>query len=183
VADSRYKLRPEYVESLFYAWRVTGEARYREWAWEAFENMEKWCKTEWGFAGLRDVMHVPPDYMALKDDAATTKEKDAAKKGDAATSDDNTASRNKDTATKQDKKKSAAQKAKLAGKKREIGPRPRDNSNIQNQKKISPWLDESESFWGAETLKYLWLTFEDVGVGSLDQWIFSTEGHMFRRPP
>jgi mannosyl-oligosaccharide alpha-1,2-mannosidase len=37
-----------------------------------------------------------------------------------------------------------------------------------------------ESFWAAETLKYLWLTFSDVEVASLDSWVFSTEGHPFR---
>jgi mannosyl-oligosaccharide alpha-1,2-mannosidase len=109
LVDPQYRLRPEYVESLFYAWRVTGEQRYREWAWQAFEAMEKHCKTPNGFAGLKDVM---------------------AKGGE----------------------------------------------------DPSAWLDESESFWGAETLKYLFLMFEDVAVGSLDEWIYSTEGHLFRRP-
>lgn len=110
VADSQYRLRPEYVESLFYAWRVTGEKRYREWAWEAFAAMEKHCKTSNGFAALKDVMADPKAEGGVA------------------------------------------------------------------------LVDESESFWGAETLKYLWLTFEDVGVGSLDEWIYSTEGHLFRRP-
>ena len=44
----------------------------------------------------------------------------------------------------------------------------------------SNWVDVQESFWAAETLKYLWLTFEDVEVASLDSWVFSTEGHPFR---
>jgi mannosyl-oligosaccharide alpha-1,2-mannosidase len=48
-------LRPEYLESLFTAWRVTGEQRYRDWAWEAFEALEKHCKAPFGYAGLKDV--------------------------------------------------------------------------------------------------------------------------------
>ncbi|KAG0632685.1 glycoside hydrolase [Tuber brumale] len=40
--------------------------------------------------------------------------------------------------------------------------------------------DEAESFWGAETLKYLYLTFTSEDVGSLDEWVFSTEAHPFR---
>ena len=41
---------------------------------------------------------------------------------------------------------------------------------------------ETESFWVAETLKYLYLIFDDVSTGSLDDWVYSTEGHLFKRP-
>lgn len=35
-----------------------------------------------------------------------------------------------------------------------------------------------ESFWLAETLKYLFLLFEDdANVLPLDQWVFNTEAH------
>ncbi|KAF2403436.1 seven-hairpin glycosidase [Trichodelitschia bisporula] len=105
-AKAYYKLRPEYVESLFYAWRITGQSRYREWAWEAFQAWERWCRTELGYAGVQDVM---------------------AKEGEVRLD------------------------------------------------------DEAESFWAAETLKYAFLIFEDVKVASLDDWIFSTEGHLFWR--
>jgi mannosyl-oligosaccharide alpha-1,2-mannosidase len=102
--EPEYKGRPEYVESLFYAWRITGEQRYRDWAWEAFEAMEKHCKAPFGYAQLADVWAVGEDN----------------------------------------------------------------------------WVDMQESFWAAETLKYLWLTFADVETASLDTWVFSTEGHPFR---
>ncbi|TID23748.1 glycoside hydrolase family protein [Venturia nashicola] len=171
VSDSTYRLRPEYVESVFYAWRVLGEKRYRDWAWEAFEHIEKWCKTEHGFAGLKDVMHAHPDHPSFNAKAF----------------EDNS---NPDAKLVKDNKKSKPiekprEKQVL---KREIGPEPETearlkSANSNEEEEHAIWLDESESFWGAETLKYLWLTFEDVGVGSLDQWIFSTEGHMFRRPP
>lgn len=105
--DTRYRGRPEYVESLFYAWRITGQPRYREWAWEAFSAMEKWSKAPFGYAQLADVY-------------------DAKSKGE------------------------------------------------------ERWLDEQESFWAAETLKYLFLTFSHVEIASLDAWVFSTEGHPFR---
>jgi len=42
-------------------------------------------------------------------------------------------------------------------------------------------MDSMESFWCAETLKYFYLIFEDVGVVGLDEWVFNTEAHMFRR--
>jgi mannosyl-oligosaccharide alpha-1,2-mannosidase len=105
--EPEYKGRPEYVESLFYAWRITGEQRYREWAWEAFSAMETHCKAPFGYAQLKDVY----------------------------------------------------------------------DTNTQGEKK---WIDMQESFWPAETLKYLWLTFTDVEVASLDSWVFSTEGQVFR---
>ncbi|KAF2201060.1 seven-hairpin glycosidase [Delitschia confertaspora ATCC 74209] len=107
MTDPHYKLRPEYVESLFYAWRITGDLRYRDWAWEMWVAIEKYCKTDYGFAGLRDV-----------------------------------------------------------GKVEEMGGHR--------------WIDEQQSFWGAETLKYMWLVFSDTKVADLDQWVFSTEGHLFR---
>jgi mannosyl-oligosaccharide alpha-1,2-mannosidase len=110
--DPQYKGRPEYVESLFYAWRITGEPRYREWAWEAFSAIETHCKAPYGYAQLADVYKVNPSEW---------------------------------TGTGEDR-----------------------------------WIDKQESFWAAETLKYLWLTFADVQTASLDSWVFSTEGHVFR---
>ena len=43
-------------------------------------------------------------------------------------------------------------------------------------------LDECESFWMAETLKYFYLIFSDPGEISLDDFVFNTEAHPFRRP-
>lgn len=103
--DPSYKGRPDYVESLFYAHRITGQARFRDWAWDAFTAMEQHCKAPYGYAQLADVYEVD-------------------------------------------------------GK--------------------GKWIDMQESFWAAETLKYLWLTFSDANIASLDRWVFSTEGHPFR---
>lgn len=110
--DATYKGRPEYVESLFYAWRITGEARYRLWAWEAFSAMDKHCKAPYGYAQLRDVFRIQPHEW---------------------------------------------------------------NGNGEER-----WIDEQESYWAAETLKYLYLTFADADIMSLDRWVFNTEGHLFR---
>ncbi|KAJ2900790.1 glycoside hydrolase family 47 protein [Zalerion maritima] len=41
--------------------------------------------------------------------------------------------------------------------------------------------DDMESFWVAETLKYFYLIFEDPGTISLDDWVFNTEAHPFKR--
>ncbi|KAF1983774.1 glycoside hydrolase family 47 protein [Aulographum hederae CBS 113979] len=42
--------------------------------------------------------------------------------------------------------------------------------------------DSMESFWMAETLKYFALVFGGTGVLGLDEWVFNTEAHPFRRP-
>lgn len=39
---------------------------------------------------------------------------------------------------------------------------------------------ELPSFYFAEVLKYLYLTFTDPDVISLDEWVFNTEAHPFR---
>ncbi|GAA5961860.1 hypothetical protein JCM3765_004098 [Sporobolomyces pararoseus] len=59
--DARNILRPETVESLFVAYRVTGDPIYREWGWKIFEAFEKHCKLEdgAGFASIRDVDELP----------------------------------------------------------------------------------------------------------------------------
>lgn len=55
VADARYMLRPEAVESLFVMWRVTGDVGYREQAWVMFESIVKLTRTEIAFAAIADV--------------------------------------------------------------------------------------------------------------------------------
>lgn len=42
--------------------------------------------------------------------------------------------------------------------------------------------DSMESFWLAETLKYFYLLFSEPDVISLDEWVFNTEAHPFKRP-
>ncbi|KAJ4294058.1 hypothetical protein N0V90_007747 [Kalmusia sp. IMI 367209] len=43
-------------------------------------------------------------------------------------------------------------------------------------------IDECESFWMAETLKYFYLIFSEPGFVSLDEYVFNTEAHPLRRP-
>jgi mannosyl-oligosaccharide alpha-1,2-mannosidase len=99
VTDARWMLRPETVESYFYAYRITGDKMYQEWAWDAYTAYVNASKAPYGYAEVEDV-------------------------------------------------------TKPAG---------------QNNQK-----DKEESFWGAETLKYLYLIFCDEEVGNLDEWVFST---------
>ncbi|KAK4453045.1 endoplasmic reticulum mannosyl-oligosaccharide 1,2-alpha-mannosidase [Podospora aff. communis PSN243] len=43
-------------------------------------------------------------------------------------------------------------------------------------------LDQMESFWLAETLKYFYLIFSPPDVISLDEWVLNTEAHPLKRP-
>ncbi|KAF5346120.1 hypothetical protein D9758_009958 [Tetrapyrgos nigripes] len=99
--DARYILRPETVESLFIAFRLTGDIKYREWGWSIFQAIEKHCKVEsGGYASVLNVDEVPV-----------------------------------------------------------------------------LWEDKMETFLMSETLKYLYLLFEDASVLPLDEYVFNTEAH------
>ncbi|KAL4806532.1 mannosyl-oligosaccharide alpha-1,2-mannosidase 1B [Aspergillus unguis] len=55
ISNGQYILRPEVIESFYYAWRITGDETYREWVWNAFLSVNKYCRTASGFAGLSNV--------------------------------------------------------------------------------------------------------------------------------
>ena len=57
------------------------------------------------------------------------------------------------------------------------------HSAIADVRKATPYqLNEMESFWLAETLKYFYLLYSTPDVVSLDEWVLNTEAHPFRRP-
>ncbi|KAL8581913.1 hypothetical protein ACOMHN_010287 [Nucella lapillus] len=58
--EKYYILRPEVIETYFYMWRLTKDQKYRDWAWEAVQALEKHCRTEGGYTGLRDVYQANP---------------------------------------------------------------------------------------------------------------------------
>ncbi|KAK7202956.1 mannosyl-oligosaccharide alpha-1,2-mannosidase-like protein [Myxozyma melibiosi] len=105
VSDARYFLRPEVIESYYYAFRITGDEKYREWAWAAYTGLKRFCKAKFGYGEVQDV--------TLPDGGGTV-------------------------------------------------------------------VDSSESFFLAETLKYLFMIFDDPERMPLDKWVFSTEAHPFR---
>jgi len=105
ITSSVYILRPEVLESNFYAYRITGDRKYFDRAASAVDSFNKFLSVKNGFAGLNDV--------------------------------------NSATSSK---------------------------------------IDDTESFWFAEVLKYLYLTFDDPNHISLDDWVFNTEAHPFRAP-
>ena len=61
--------RPETVESLFLAYRSTGDEKYREQGWKIFQAFERHCKVpDGGYASIENVEVVP----ALQEDKMET---------------------------------------------------------------------------------------------------------------
>uniref|UniRef100_A0A1I7UZX4 alpha-1,2-Mannosidase n=1 Tax=Caenorhabditis tropicalis TaxID=1561998 RepID=A0A1I7UZX4_9PELO len=59
--DSYYILRPEVVETWFYLWRATKDEKYRQWAWDHVQNLEKYAKGAAGYSGIRNVYDSAPE--------------------------------------------------------------------------------------------------------------------------
>ena len=55
-ADPSFQLRPEVLETWYYAYRATKDEKYREWAWEMFLAINSVCKTDTGVSAISDVM-------------------------------------------------------------------------------------------------------------------------------
>lgn len=58
-----YILRPETMESLYYAYRVTGDVKYQELAWEGFEHIIAGAKVGEAYASMRDVTVVDGGFI------------------------------------------------------------------------------------------------------------------------
>lgn len=54
-STTSFRLRPEALESWYYAYRATRDRKYRDWAWKMFKAMEKYCKTPTGYSSISDV--------------------------------------------------------------------------------------------------------------------------------
>lgn len=98
--EPHWIMRPEVVESIFVMYRVTGDVKYRQWAYQIATSIERYAKVEGGLSGIRDVTMTPPTHN-----------------------------------------------------------------------------DKQESFFLAETVKYLYLIFCAKSFVSLDEYVFNTEAH------
>jgi mannosyl-oligosaccharide alpha-1,2-mannosidase len=53
---SSYILRPEVLESYYYAYRATGDSKYQDWSWDGFLAINATCSVgDIGFAAISDV--------------------------------------------------------------------------------------------------------------------------------
>jgi mannosyl-oligosaccharide alpha-1,2-mannosidase len=50
-----YNLRPEVIESYYYAYRATGDSKYQDWAWDAWKAINASCVVGAGFSAINDV--------------------------------------------------------------------------------------------------------------------------------
>jgi len=69
VYDARYILRPETVESLFIAFRLTGDERYRAEGWRIFQSIQKHCRVNTG--GYASVINVDQNPAEQEDKMET----------------------------------------------------------------------------------------------------------------
>ena len=69
IDDHRYILRPEAIESVFVMYRITGEPRYREAAWQMFTAIQKISETQYGNAAIPDITNIGEDGLPFKSDS------------------------------------------------------------------------------------------------------------------
>ncbi|KAI9299125.1 seven-hairpin glycosidase [Neoconidiobolus thromboides FSU 785] len=62
--DNIYRLRPETLESIYYAYKFTGDNEYREWAWRIFTAIERHCKGKYGYTEYKDVNSLGNDNQS-----------------------------------------------------------------------------------------------------------------------
>jgi len=55
ITEPGYELRPEIIESTYYLYYFTGEPRYLDMGKTYADSLEKYCRTDVGFAALRNV--------------------------------------------------------------------------------------------------------------------------------
>lgn len=63
--DAHCLLRPEALEGWFYLYRATGDKIYQNWAWKAFEALEKYAKVENGYSSVNNVKRTPVVHRDL----------------------------------------------------------------------------------------------------------------------
>ncbi|OCK79791.1 glycoside hydrolase family 47 protein [Lepidopterella palustris CBS 459.81] len=55
ITNSIYDLRPEVLESYYYAYRITGDTKYQDWAWDAFVAINATTRAPSGYTEVSDV--------------------------------------------------------------------------------------------------------------------------------
>jgi len=55
ITDSNYQLRPEVIESYYYAYRATSDPKYQDWAWDAFVAINATTRVGSGYSSISDV--------------------------------------------------------------------------------------------------------------------------------
>lgn len=69
ISNPNYRLRPETIESYYYAYRVTKDRKYQDWAWDAFVAIAAHTKTRKSFAPISNVNKVGGGWKQLKQES------------------------------------------------------------------------------------------------------------------
>ena len=56
--EKYYILRPDLIETYYYLWHLTRDIKYKEWAWDIAESIERHCISELGYTGIYNVEDV-----------------------------------------------------------------------------------------------------------------------------
>ncbi|CAH2985583.1 unnamed protein product [Chilo suppressalis] len=59
-ADAHSLLRPEFVESLWYMYQLTGNTTFQDWGWQIYQSIEKHAKVPNGYTSLNNVKSEKP---------------------------------------------------------------------------------------------------------------------------
>jgi len=62
--DTRYILRPEAIESVFYMWRITGDRTWQDKGWWMWESIEKATWTDLAYSAIQDVNDIEDPMRA-----------------------------------------------------------------------------------------------------------------------
>lgn len=63
--DAHNLLRPEFIESLWYVYQITGNSTFQDWGWKIFQSFEKYTKVEDGYTSIGNVNN--PDDTKPRD--------------------------------------------------------------------------------------------------------------------
>ncbi|KAL1301883.1 hypothetical protein AAFC00_006063 [Neodothiora populina] len=55
ITDSSYELRPEVIESYYYAYRATNDSKYQDWTWDAIQAINATTRVNSGYSEIADV--------------------------------------------------------------------------------------------------------------------------------
>jgi mannosyl-oligosaccharide alpha-1,2-mannosidase len=55
IENGGYQLRPEVIESYYYAYRATSDPKYQDWAWDAFVAINETTRVGSGYSSIRNV--------------------------------------------------------------------------------------------------------------------------------
>lgn len=56
INDAHSLLRPEFIESLWYMYQISGNTTYQDWGWAIFQAFERHTKVAGGFTSIGNVL-------------------------------------------------------------------------------------------------------------------------------